>query len=302
MQGIIDRLKVKLKDNVKREKADCLLFSGGLDTSILACLAPEIKAITVTLEAFGEDINYANLLANRLNLLHYHRVVSIEEAIGAIPEVIRILETFDPAIPNDLAVYFGLKLAKDLGVQEIMTGDGADELFAGYGYMRNIQDLEEYIKRISKSLVFSSNALGDFFGIKVIQPYMEKGMIDLSLNIPVEFKIREEHGKWILRKAYEDMLGKDIAWQKKRPIEEGSGMTELRKIITERVSDEEFAEKTELYPIKFMNKEHLYYYEVYLGLGLEIPGPKGEEVPCPFCGAGIKKKGKHCRICGGVMI
>ncbi|MBU1261432.1 hypothetical protein KKG61_07545, partial [bacterium] len=90
-------------------------------------------------------------------------------------------------------------------------------------------------------------------------------------------------------------------WQKKRPLEEGSGMTKLREIITEKVSDEEFAEKTKFYFPRFMNKEHLYYYEVYLDVVGEIPGPKVDEVPCPFCGAGIRKGGKHCKICGGVM-
>lgn len=298
MQSIIERLKARLEDNVKKAEADSMLFSGGLDTSILACLAPQMNAITVTLESGGADIDYAK----KAHLpFHHHRIVDIDEAMEAIPEVIKILKTFDPAIPNDLVVYFGLKLAKDLGARVIMTGDGADELFCGYGYMRNIKGLEEYVRRISQSMSFSSNTLGDFFGIKVIQPYIEKVIVDLSLSIPIEFKIRERHGKWILRKAYEDILGKDIAWQSKRPLEEGSGMTKLREIITEKVSDEEFAEKTRFYPIKFMNKEHLYYYEVYLDVVGKIPGPKVDEAPCPFCGAGIKKEGKHCKTCGGVM-
>ena len=44
------------------------------------------------------------------------------EAIG---DVIRILKSFDPAIPNDLVVYFGIRFAKELGIKKVATGDGA---------------------------------------------------------------------------------------------------------------------------------------------------------------------------------
>ncbi|MEW6687236.1 MAG: asparagine synthase-related protein, partial [Candidatus Edwardsbacteria bacterium] len=259
MQQLILNLREKLRKAVKRNSASCLLFSGGLDTSILAALNPDILAITVSLESSGEDFRYAEFLAQRLNLRHYHKIVNIDEAIDSIPSVIKILKSFDPAIPNDLVVYFGLKLAKELGAQEIMTGDGADELFAGYSFMDDLDDLEAYIQRISKNMSFSSNDIGKFFGIKIIQPFLDKKVIDLSLKIPASLKVKRENGKllgkWILRKAFEDLLPKEIIWQDKRPLEYGSGMTKLREIISSKISDDEFEEKKKLYPINFLDKE-----------------------------------------------
>jgi asparagine synthase (glutamine-hydrolysing) len=305
MNEIIKNLKNILSDTVRRSFYKGLLFSGGLDTSILASLNSEIVAITVSLESEGVDIHYSKSLAKFLNIKHIFRRVEVDEATEKIPEVIKILKSFDPAIPNDLVVYFGLELAKNLGVDEVATGDGSDELFGGYSFMRDIEDLESYIQRISRNMSFSSNNIGKFFRIKIIQPFMDKEIIDFALQIPVDLKIKKYNGKvcgkWILRKAFEDVLPPEIIWQDKRPLEYGSGMTKLREIISSKISDDEFEEKKKLYPINFLNKEHLYYYEIYRKEIGEIPKPKGTQKECPGCGAGMERTAFHCKICGYVL-
>lgn len=300
--NIANELRERLKKAVQGNAANGLLFSGGLDTSILAVLNPNMKAITVSLESFGEDVSYAKLVAKHLKLNHYHRRVSIDEAIDSIPDVIKILQYFDPALPNDLVVYFGLKLAKEMGIEEIMTGDGSDELFAGYNFMQKMNDLEDYIKRISQNMKFSSNCIGDFFGLNIVQPFLEKEFVNFALSISLDLKLKKHGGKslgkWILRKAFEEILPAEIIWQDKRPLEYGSGMRELRKIITSKISDEEFENKSKQYPIKFMNKEHLYYYEIYKKEVGEIPEPKNNQKECPGCGAGMERTVFHCKVCG----
>jgi len=293
-------LQEKLKKAVKKNPAEGLLFSGGLDSGILAYFCPEINAITVTLKDWGEDLKYADSLAKFYKVKHYKRVISVEESINAIPEVIKILKSFDPAIPNDITVYFGLKFAKEMGMKSIMTGDGSDELFAGYSYMRNIPDLGNYIQKITGSMYFSSNAIGQFLNIKVIQPYIDKDFINFCLGISVNLKLKKTKGgfvgKWILRKAFEGLLPNNIIWQEKRALEYGSGTTKLRKIIASKVSEKEFKRKS--YPIKFINKEHFYYYKIYREEIGSVPEPLKGERACPGCGAGIKKGNFHCKVCG----
>lgn len=127
-------------------------------------------------------------------------------------------------------------------------------------------------------------------------------MVEFALKIPIEFKIRRDRGriwgKWILRKAYEGWLPPKIVWQDKRPMELGSGMTLLRAIIGDLVSTEEFEKGKKESRIKFLNKEHFYYYKVYQEVVGAIPKPQGEEKMCPGCGTGMKINSFHCRICG----
>ena len=296
-------LRERLFKAVKKNNYQGLLFSGGLDSSLLAVIKPKVTGITVSLESKGEDIHYSKLLAKHLNIEHFHREVDPDEAIEAVPEVVKILKSFDPAIPNDLVVYFGLQSAQKLGIDEIGTGDGSDELFGGYSFMEKMDDLEAYIQRIAEKMYFNSNELGDFLGIKIIQPFMSREVMNFALQIPPGLKIRRYNGKvwgkWILRKAFEDLLHGDIIWQSKRPLECGSGMSRLRRTISERISDDEFNNNP--FSIQFFNKEHFYYYQIYREVIGEIPKPKADEDRCPGCGAGIKKDHFHCRICGYVL-
>ncbi|MDP2928024.1 MAG: asparagine synthase-related protein [Candidatus Omnitrophota bacterium] len=302
MKKEIKTLRRVLLEAVRRQPYDGLLFSGGLDTAVIAALNPKVVAVTVSLGNDTEDIYYSGLLAKKFGFKHIHYEVDVDEAIAAVPEVIRILHSFDPAIPNDLAAYFGLKKAKELGVSAIATGDAGDELFGGYSFMQEMDDLDSYIRRITKTMVYSSNDIGRFLGLKIVQPFTDKEVVDFALSLPKEMKIRKEGnciwGKWIVRKAFEEMLSKEVAWQSKRPLEIGSGMTRIREVISKKISDDEFKEKQQAYPVKFLNKEHLYYYEIFRKVVGSIPTPKDTKKPCLGCGAGLKIDTFHCKVCG----
>jgi len=304
MKDLVLKLKDRLYEAVPKNDQMGLLFSGGLDSAVIAAINPSCKAINVSLEAYGEDLSLSSYLAKVLGLDYFHKRVDIPEAIDVIPKVIKILKTFDPALPNDMVVYFGLEKAKEIGVNHILAGDGSDELFAGYSFMRKIPDLEAYIKRISGTMLFSSNELADFFGMEIGQPFLDKQIIDLALVLPCDLKIKRDDkgiwGKWILRKAFEDVLPEKIAWQTKRPLEKGSGMDKIREIISSKVSDEEWKEAVENIPVKFMNREHYYYYKVYRSVIGDVPSPAEDEKTCPGCGAGMGKTAFHCKICGYV--
>lgn len=301
---LFSELKRRFADAVSRNRAEGILFSGGLDSALVAAHSKNSTAISIVLESYGEDRYYAGEVARALKLDHHHKTVKIEEAISVIPEVIAILKSFDPVVPNDVTAYLGIKCAKDMGIGSMMTGDGSDEIFAGYDFLFGKKDLQGYLDRMHSGMRFSSNKIGETLGVDIKQPFLDKEFIDFGLGIDLGFKIRKENdktwGKWILRKAFEGVLPQEILWQKKRPLEYGSGMTELRKIIDSRVADEEFEEGKRRFPIKFWNREHFYYYRIYREVVGEIPAPKKEEKICECCGAGMNQSPFHCKVCGDV--
>jgi len=308
MKDICHELQRLLHGAIMAEDTGNILFSGGLDTAIIAAIlcgakGPDyVHAITVSLGEGSEDSIYAEDLARRMGFHLTHIRVKPEEAIDAIPHLIRILKSFDPAIPNDLVVYFGLMRFYEDGAEKVLTGDGSDELFGGYDYMRRINPLSHYIKKIAKRLTFNSNVIGPYMGIKIGQPFLQEDVVAYALGIPDHMKInrhnKEVCGKWILRHAYEGILPDHILWQSKRPLEVGSSMGRLRHIISSMVRDGEYIHHD--YPVGLMNKEHLYYYRIYREVVGEIPAPGENERPCPACGAGMAEDAFHCRICGNV--
>ena len=293
-----------LRAAVAKNAADALMLSGGLDTSILAAISSGgSKALTVSMTGTSaRDKDYAKKIAQKYRYSHHLIQITATEALELLPEVIKAVKSFDPAIPNDLVVYTALKTAKKLGMKTVMTGDGADELFAGYSYMRAFSNeaLTKYIRNITKTMSFSSNQLGKVIGIEIKQPYLDKELVDFACDLNPGLKQKERrgnfYGKWILRITYEKELG-EVAWRKKEPIEFGSGTTKLRDIIASKISDAEFNTKKREYEMQFMNKEHLFFYEIYKDVVGEVPAAKSGHV-CPLCKAELPENRLHCNICG----
>jgi len=304
MNRLMKELKKRFEEAVDRNRGDGILFSGGLDSALVASCSRNSRAVSIGLNPRSEDQFYAGAVARYLNLDHQYIDVSTNEALAAVPEVIRTLRSFDPAVPNDVAVYLGLKYAKEMKIQTMMTGDGSDEIFAGYSFMQEIKELDRYLSRMHSSMQFNSNRIGKELDIAIKQPFLDDEFLKFGRDVDLQYKIRNEKGKiwgkWILRKAFEGVLPKEILWQSKRPLESGSGMSRLRDVITSIVSDPEFEEGKKVYPVRFWNKEHFYYYCIYREVVGEVPPPKDGQKRCVCCGGGMAPDAFHCRICGEV--
>lgn len=296
---IYGQLRSKLREAVERNRADGILLSGGLDTSILAFLANPTMAFTVALRSSqASDLIYARKVSRLLGIGHETKEFTVEEALVALPQVIRIVKSFDLSLPNDLSIYFALKLARDKGVSSVMSGDGSDELFAGYSYMAELppEDLGNYMEKLSRGWHFSANKLGEALGVEVKQPFLDADFVDFALGISPELKVKGRIGKYVLRKSFEDLLPAEIVWRKKEPIEYGSGSTKLRQVIDGLITEEEFRSGAAEVDIKFTNKEHFFYWRIFNRVVGEIPKAGAGETPCPCCGAGMGRF--HCPVCG----
>jgi len=274
---LAEELVALMKDSVKENIADAVLLSGGLDSSVIACLASEYSestptAIVVALEE-GTDIHYSRLVADTFGLALKVKIFDVEAAIKSIPEVVKALNTCNPMLIRfGVAMHAALSYAKELDFSAVMTGDGGDELFFGYRHLfiREQKEIErrigDKIRRIKEKEPLVSETLGDLIGIDVKQPFLNTRIIDFASKIPFELKVRKAKtngkeeiiGKWILRKAFEKFLPTEIIWRRKEETDISRGTDKLSRIVSSRISDAEFKQMSKV--ARVASHEEAYYY------------------------------------------
>lgn len=304
------KLRELLEEEVKKDISngcDGILLSAGLDTSILAYIASKsnkrIKAFTLNFQN-SPDVEYAERLCKILGIKHYILNIDEENLIKNLRETIKILGVFDPMeIRNSVAIYTIINFARKYA-RGLMTGDGGDELFFGYNFLIRMkrEKRKEYAKRMWKNMHFSSKDIGNFFGIKIFTPYLSDDVKRYAMNLDDEMKIKNGIGKWILRKAYQNLLPEEFIWREKTPIEYGSGTTKLKLIFNNRIKDKYFEKKRLKYKkedkVIIRDKEHLYYYEIFKEIFGGVKKAREGEIKCKGCGARIEHEHSFCRICG----
>ncbi|MFC2011047.1 asparagine synthase C-terminal domain-containing protein [Chloroflexota bacterium] len=305
-----------LGESVKRNLTEGLFLSG-LDTSILAYLASKwVKpdCITVALRgAPAPDIDFAKLVASRLELRHYVHYFGDDELDEGIRAAIRIMKSFDPMeIRNSAAIHVALKVGKDRGLSTFMTGDGCDELFGGYSFLfgLNNEQLDRALKNLWTNMRFSSMYLAKELGLEVKLPFLDSQFRAFAIDLDVGLKVKSEGGqvwgKWVLRKAFENIIPPEIAWRAKAPIEVGTGTTILPSLCDSRISDLEFNGKKMRYlnddSVVIRSKEHLFYYEIYRDM-IGVPyATDSKAKSCPDCGVNVGEGTSFCRTCGAYPI
>jgi asparagine synthase (glutamine-hydrolysing) len=305
-----------LEESVKRNLTDGMLLSGGLDTTLLACLAAKwAKPSCITVAMRGAptpDVGYARLVASRLKLEHYVHYFGDDELNEGLRASIRVMKSFDPMeIRNSAAIYVALRVGKGRGLKAFMTGDGADELFGGYSFLFGLAraELEAELAKLWANMRFASVPLAQDLGVEARLPFLDSRFRTLAENLDVRLKVKSEGGqvwgKWVLRKASEKLVPPEVAWRAKAPIEVGTGTTILPWLFESRIADAEFKKKKGKYlkedGVTIRDKEHLYYYEIYREL-IGLPSTAGGARRCPQCGAGIDEKASFCRTCGAYPI
>ena len=246
-----------LFDNLKKAcdscKADTICLSGGLDSTILAFYLHEKKpkAIAIIAKDFPADyLTYCQLASKEFDLPLTIINVDTTEILDAIKGTISILRNFnDIEIRNNIVMYLAIKWARDNGSNGIISGDGADELFAGYRFLikKPEDELEKEIQRICSVMHFPTQKIGRALGVVVESPYLDERVIEFAKNIPANLKVRtqndKKYGKWILRKTFERKIPRQIAWREKSAMQDGAGTSGLTNLFDSIIGDELFSEK-----------------------------------------------------------
>lgn len=268
----LDKVRESFENAViKRLMSDrpigCLL-SGGLDSSLVCSIvAREFKqnnkgilnTFSIGFEGSTDLIN-ARKVASHIQSNHHEILLTKEDFLNAIPEVIKTIESYDTTtVRASVGNYLVSKYIKEnTDITVVFNGDGSDEVAGGYAYMKNAPTHKDFhnecIKLLSEISYFdvlrSDRSLSSNWSLESRTPFLDKEFVKTYLSCPVEFRASSatELEKTLLRNAFKDtnLLPDDILWRKKEAFSDGVSGTEnsWHKIIQNHVdsivTDREF--------------------------------------------------------------
>jgi len=164
---LIDQFRARFDESVQlRMISDApigVFLSGGIDSTAIACVMAEKSDEPITTfsvgykESASSELPYARRVAAQLGARHQEVVVSARDFFEALPRLVWH-EDEPVAFPSSIPLYFVSELAREY-VKVVLTGEGSDELLAGYGkYLRGLINLRaghayEYLPELLRSRI-----------------------------------------------------------------------------------------------------------------------------------------------------
>lgn len=259
------------------------LLSGGLDSSLVCAIAARQTKEPLTTFSIGMttdaiDLSYAALVAKHLGTDHHEILMTEKMVMDALPEVVRMLETYDiTTIRASLGMYLlcqGIRRVSDIKV--LLSGEISDELF-GYKYTDYAPSAqafqEESLKRLRELYeydVLRADRCIAAWSLEARVPFGDLRFVADVLAIDPAMKLNTKAmGKYWLREAFAegDVLPPAILWRDKAAFSDAVGhsmVDALKAMVASKYTDEEFASKAAAYshcpPI---SKEALWYRELF---------------------------------------
>ena len=256
-----------------------LIFSGGVDSTILALILKEIaqkrndtntvkegivKPLNVKLYSVGvensQDIKFSKKIAEELNLPLKTIIIDETTVKESIKPVLTAIEDDNiMKLGVGMTIYLATKAMKEDGIKVALSGQGADELFGGYNrYLKHFEEnslidayfsLDEEIYHDIANMYHVNlerdDAVSMANGVELRVPFLDKDIIDLALDIPGKYKIK--NGEDLLRKHILRDVAKFIgvpdyiALRPKKAAQYGSGINKiLKKKVLRSFDMEEF--------------------------------------------------------------
>ncbi|MFW9983827.1 MAG: asparagine synthase C-terminal domain-containing protein [Candidatus Odinarchaeota archaeon] len=258
------QLKTMLTDTIssslKSQDDFGVLFSGGLDSSIiaaiLASLYSEAFPLFVTGITSAKDIPQARLSASHLNLPLTIRIFTHDDVKEKLSQILSICGVVD-LLHAELAIsfFFATECARQNNVTTVFSGQGADELFGGYarhercfiesGSEKASVEMLSDLKKLQEVSLPCLQAVVNHFGLQLVTPFSDTSLIEYSRNLPFWCKLNLSSGE-VVRKQLLRQLAQELGFPSqvvnapKRAVQYGSGVHRiLIDLATEYWSEKE---------------------------------------------------------------
>lgn len=280
-EAIVGKIRATLEQSVEKHLMSDVpvgvFLSGGLDSSIIAALTAKhlfpLHSFT-TGTPDSPDLKAAKQMSEHLGTVHHVYELTEEDIADHLPMIISRLESFDQDLVRTSVPCYFTSLLAARHVKVILTGEGADELFAGYTYYKNIERPEDLARELRASLAGLHNVglqridrMTSSHSLEGRSPFLDERMITLGQRIPPRLKLKGDPPmeKWILRKAFEEELPDGIAWRKKEQFDEGSGVIGLLESIAAKAFPGDSWKKfRDARPeVQLRSAEECFYYSIF---------------------------------------
>lgn len=259
--GIKERLVEGVKKRLQADAPVGFLLSGGLDSSLVCSIAQKhsdtpIRTFAIGMSEDAIDLKYAKEVADYIGSDHTEVIITREDAIGSLREVIYHLETWDiTTVRASVGMYLICKwISENTDIKVLMTGEVSDEIF-GYKYTDFAPTGEEFQKEAAKRVrelhiydVLRADRCISAHSIEARVPFSDKDFVEYVMSIDPQKKMNTYgHGKYLLRKAFEgDYLPTALLFREKAAFSDavGHSLVDCIKEYAETVyADQEFTKR-----------------------------------------------------------
>ncbi len=249
-------------------------LSGGLDSSALVALAGSRVKNLHTFSggvAGAPDLKFARAVAEHVGSRHHEVIVTLEEMLRILPEVIYHLESFDALLVRSSVVNFMVAKAASEYVPAVLSGEGADELFGGYAYLKGLPyerldaELLDITMRLHNTALQRVDRCASAHGLVAHTSFLDPAVVDLAFRIPIELKLRGNVEKWILRQALKGLLPESVTGRTKSKFWHGAGVIDLLAEYADKtIANHDFQKERKLANgWTLRSKEELMYYRIF---------------------------------------
>lgn len=206
--------------NGQKETA-ALLFSGGLDSTVLLAIAGRFgtypHTFTVGSHESHPDIVAARAITGKLGItLSHHECIPTARDI--FEAKMKLLTAGQKDTDGNVAVFLALRAVHDAGFRAVMTGDGIDELLGGYWTHRQednpreqTRTFQEYWRRLPEDHLIPLEEKAEMLGLTILLPYLNTTIVESVSRIPLRNRTTRIRSKIPLHLLAERLGIPDIA-------------------------------------------------------------------------------------------
>ena len=282
-QKIHDKLIAAVEKRLDADAPLGFLLSGGLDSSLVCAIAAKllkkpIRTFAIGMDVDAIDLKYARQAAEFIGSDHTEVIITKDDVLKALPEVVAALGTWDiTTIRASMGMYLCCQAIREkTDVRVLLTGEISDELF-GYKYTDFAPSARafqaESKKRVDELYMYDVLRADRCISVHSMEarvPFGDLDFVRYVMSIDPEKK-RNSYGKgkYLLRRAFEKdhILPDAILWREKAAFSDAVGhsmVDDLKEYAAERYTDGAFLRGCARYSYRPpFTKESLLYRELF---------------------------------------